>query len=220
MRKIEERIGIGIGVPDVGGPYGLRAGDALITMNTPEYVHVAWRLHEAARRYCEGPFTVLKIGPGFGATVLYFLRLAEVERYTMVDLPEIAALQAYYLGKCLGADTVRLHGEVDNGATIRIIPPHALDSVKSASIAFNQDSMPEIPAAAVRDYIEWIRDHVTGIFFSYNHETLLAGGQLPSLRFPDWSRTWAGWSASAAICPGRTGLVRKSTVRLLVEESV
>jgi len=181
--RIEDRIGIKIGAPDVGGPYGLRAGDALITMNTPEYVHVAWRLKEAASRHCDGRLEVLEIGAGFGATALYFLRLAEVARYTMVDLPEIAALQAYYLGKCLGAASVSLYGE-EEGAPIRIIPPHALPDVPSASIAFNQDSLPEIPTAAATGYVEWIRDHVTGIFFSYNHETLLAGGRFAVTSVP------------------------------------
>lgn len=181
---IEERIGIAIGVPDVGGPYGLRAGDELITMNSPEYVHVAWRLSQAAQRHCSGAIKVLEIGAGFGATALYFLRLADVARYTMVDLPEIAALQAYYLGRCLGADTISLFGE-DGSGKIRIIPPHALDEVESTSIVFNQDSLPEIPADAATGYLQWIRDHVTGIFFSYNHETLLAGGQFAVTSVPE-----------------------------------
>jgi hypothetical protein len=184
VQKIEERIGIEIGAPNVGGPYGLRGGDSLITMNGPEYVHVAWRLREAALRYCEGPLSVVEIGAGFGATALYFLRLAEVERYTMVDLPEIAALQAYYLAKCLGPEAVSLYGEEDI-ARIRIIPPHALADVRSATIGFNQDSLPEIPAAAATGYIEWMRDHITGIFFSYNHETLLSGGEFAVTSIPE-----------------------------------
>lgn len=184
VKNIQECLGINIGVPNVGGPYGLKADDQLITMNSPEYVHVAWRLCETAKRHCTGAIEVLEIGAGFGATALYFLRLAEVARYTIVDLPEIACLQAYYLGKCLGADSIRLYGE-DGGGKINIIPPHALADVQSASIVLNQDSLPEIPADAAKGYIEWIRDRVTGIFFSYNHETLLAGGQFAVTSVPD-----------------------------------
>lgn len=184
VAKIEQRLGIAIGVSSVGGPYGLRAGDQLITMNSPEYVHVAWRLSQVAQRHCSGALEVLEIGAGFGATALYFLRLAEVERYTIVDLPEIACLQAYYFGKCLGAESISLYGE-PGGGKVRIIPPHALAEVPSASIVLNQDSLPEIPAAAARGYVEWIRDHVTGVFFSYNHETLLAGGQFAVTAVPE-----------------------------------
>jgi hypothetical protein len=184
VMEIEERLGIAIGAPNIGGPYGLRAGDQLITMNSPEYVHVAWRLSEAAKRHCTDEIEVLEIGAGFGATAFYFLRLAGVARYTIVDLPEIACLQAYYLGKCLGAGSIRLYGE-DGGGKINIIPPHALAEVRSASIVLNQDSLPEIPADAAKGYIEWIRDRVTGIFLSYNHETLLAGGQFAVTSVPE-----------------------------------
>jgi hypothetical protein len=183
VSKIEDRLGIEIGAPDVGGPYGLRAGDRLITMNGPEYVHVAWRLSEAARRDLNGALEVVEIGAGFGATAFYFLQLADVARYTMVDLPEIAALQAYYLGRCLGGEAISLYGE-DAAAPVMIIPPHALAEVDSAGLAFNQDSLPEIPAEAANGYIEWIRERVTGIFFSYNHETLLAGGQFAVTSVP------------------------------------
>jgi putative sugar O-methyltransferase len=184
VERIEDRVGFPIGAPAVGGPYGLRVGDRLIAMNTPEYVYVAWRLREAVQRYCTRGLEVLEIGAGYGATAYHFLRLVEVERYTIVDLPEIAALHAYYLGKCLGADAISLYGE-DEAAKVRIIPPHALAEVASASLVFNQDSLPEIPAEAASGYIEWIRDHVTGIFFSYNHETILAGGQFAVTSVPE-----------------------------------
>ena len=183
VELIQREIGIEIGAPNVGGPYGIGAGGQLITMNGPEYVHVAWRLAQASRRYCPGPVDVVEIGAGFGATAFYFLRLADVTRYTMVDLPEIAALQAYYLGKCLGADAIRLYGE-DHDGKVHIVPPHALRDLKSSSILFNQDSLPEIPADAAKGYLEWARDSVTGLFFSYNHETLLPNGQFAVTSIP------------------------------------
>ena len=209
VARIEERLRIGIGAPEVGGPYGLRSGSGLITMNGPEYVHVAWRLSEAVQRSCNGPVEVVEIGAGFGATALYFLRLADVARYTMIDLPEIAALQAYYLGKCLGPDSISLYGEPE-GARIRIIPPHGLTEVGSADIAFNQDSLPEIPAEAAAGYIEWIRDHVTAIFFSYNHETLLPGGQFAVTSVPGLVADVGGFeSVSRDLSWSRPGYVEQ-----------
>ena len=209
VRRIEEKIGIAIAAPNVGGPYGLRVGPRLITMNSPEYVHAAWRLDQAVRRHCEGPVEVLEIGAGFGATAFYFLQLAEVARYTMVDLPEIAALQAYYLGKLLGPGKVSLDGE-DIEASVRIIPPHSLRDIPSVDVVFNQDSLPEIPADAAREYIEWIRDRVAGIFFSYNHETLLAGGQFAVTSVPKLVSDIGGLErVSRDLCWSKPGYVEE-----------
>jgi hypothetical protein len=172
VAAIEQRLGAPLGVPDVGGPYGLRVGGRLITLNSPEYARIAWRLREATRGL--QPLQVLEIGAGYGAMARYFLQLADVESYTILDLPEIACLHAYYLGKSFGQDAVWLHGEPGD-ARIRIIPPQALSDLKGASVVFNQDSLPEIPSDAATVYLTWIRDHLSGIFFSCNHETLVPG---------------------------------------------
>jgi hypothetical protein len=178
VAAIERELGMAIGVPEVGGPYGLRVGGQLITLNCPEYARVAWRLREATRDI--KPLNVVEIGAGYGAMARYFLQLAPVERYTIVDLPEIACLQAYYLGKCLGADAIRLHGEAGD-AKVRIVPPHALSEIESATVVFNQDSLPEIPPEAAKRYIAWMGDHLSGIFYSCNHETLVPGFAVTSV---------------------------------------
>ncbi len=164
--RIEDRIGLAPTLPNIGGIYGLRIGDEFVTMNSPEYLLVAWRLTQV------GQGDVLEIGPGFGGTAYYFLKLTSA-RYTMIDLPEIAALQSYYMGKCFGPDSICLYGENGPGR-IRILPPQALSDVGKVDIAFNQDSLPEIPHDAAKAYVEWIRDNASA-FFSYNHETLSSG---------------------------------------------
>jgi hypothetical protein len=178
VAAIEKKLGMPIGVPDVGGPYGLRVGGQLITLNSPEYARVAWRLREATRDI--QPMKVVEIGAGYGAMARYFLEMAPVDRYTIVDLPEIACLQAYYLGKCLGQDAIWLHGE-SGDAKIRIIPPGALSEVDSATVVFNQDSLPEIPPEAAKRYISWMGSHLSGIFYSCNHETLVPGFAITSV---------------------------------------
>lgn len=168
---IENRLGLRIGVSHVGGPYGLRVKDQLLTLNSAEYVRIAWRLKQVAPA---GPLRVLEIRAGYGAMARRFLELADVETYTIIDLPEIACLQAYYLGKCLGPDAISLYGE-EKEARVRILPPHALTDAGRPNLAFNQDSLPEIPLGAARRYLAWLRDNLQGIFFSCNHETLLPG---------------------------------------------
>jgi putative sugar O-methyltransferase len=171
VEAIEDRLGMAIGVPEVGGPYGVRVDGQLLTLNSAEYVRMAWRLKQVAPA---GPLKVLEIGAGYGATARRLLQMAEVKRYTIVDLPEIACLQAYYLGKCLGPDAIWLYGE-EREAQVRILPPQVLGDVERPNLAFNQDSLPEIPAGAAKRYLAWIRDNLDGVFFSCNHETLVPG---------------------------------------------
>lgn len=169
---IQKELGIEIGVPAVGAPYGMRICGQLLTLNSAEYVRLAWRLHRATASL-KRPVRVLEIGAGYGALARCFLQFDTVERYTIVDLPEMACLQAYYLGKCLGPSEVSLFGE--NPSRVMIVPPGALADVQPVDIVLNQDSLPEIPADAAKGYLSWIRDNLTGLFFSCNHETIVPG---------------------------------------------
>lgn len=171
VEAIEARLGRKIGVPNVGGPYGLRAGDQLLTLNSAEYVRMAWRAKLAAPA---GPLTVVEIGAGYGAMAFWLMQMTDVERYAIVDLPEIGCLQAYYLSRCFGSDSVSLFGETRD-AQVRILPPHALETAGKPTLVINQDSLPEIPLEAARRYVAWVRDNLEGVFFSCNHETLVTG---------------------------------------------
>ena len=171
VEAVEGGLSLRIGVPDVGGPYGMKVNDEMLTLNSAEYARVAWRLKQVAPA---GPLRVIEIGAGYGAMARFFLQLADVERYTIIDLPEIACLQAYYLGKCFGPNAISLYGE-EKEARVSILPPHALDHAGKPNLVFNQDSLPEIPASAAERYLAWIRDNLDGVFFSCNHETLVPG---------------------------------------------
>jgi hypothetical protein len=92
--------------------------------------------------------------------------------YSIVDLPLMNALQAYFLGEVYGAEALQLFGEEDTGAPIRILPPQALTGQEpiAADVVFNQDSMPELNEKAAREYLAWMQDHVRGLFLSNNQE--------------------------------------------------
>jgi putative sugar O-methyltransferase len=202
--SIETRLGLKIGVPDVGGPYGLKVGDRMLTLNSAEYVRVAWRLKQVAPA---GRLRVLEIGAGYGAMARCFLQMAEVESYTIIDLPEIACLQAYFLGKCLGPGAICLYGE-ENEGRVRILPPHALGDAGRPNLAFNQDSLPEIPPDAAKRYLAWIRDNLEGVFFSCNHETTHPGFAVSVV--PDLIAEIGGFErVSRDLCWSRPGYVEE-----------
>lgn len=185
---IERELGICIGVPNVGSPYGLSLNGSFLTSFSTEYVHVAWRIREAATLFVRTPekLTCSEIGAGYGRTAYFLFRLMgdRIARYNMIDLPEIGCLQAYYLGKALGPDNVSFLGE-DSAGVIRILPPQSLPTDSPSHLVINQNSLPEIPAAAARGYISWIAENLRGIFFSYNHETLVPGGHFAVTSVPE-----------------------------------
>ena len=167
--RIEERVGP-IGFPCVGGPYGIYAGDRLLTMETPEYIYVAARIREAVRGNLPrlARPEILEIGAGFGGTALFVLRfMPEVKRYVIVDLPIINVLQGYFLGKCFGFSAVSFFQEPN--ARIQILPPSEL-AAQSCDILLNENSMPEMPAETVCEYLKWASGNVRGIFYSYQQE--------------------------------------------------
>jgi hypothetical protein len=168
--RIEERLRGSIGFPCVGAPYGIYAGDRLLTMESPEYTYVAARIREAVRSHLprlENP-EMLEIGAGFGGTALYVMRLMpEIRTYTIVDLPVINVLQGYFLGKCFGADAVSLFGE--QYSRIRILPTSAIEH-HSCNVLINENSMPEMSPETVHGYLRWAVRGVHGIFYSYQQE--------------------------------------------------
>jgi hypothetical protein len=127
----------------------------------------------------------------------------------LVDLPELNAIQAYFLAQALPGHRLTLFGEppAADEPTVRILPDFEFlaGEAPRCDLVFNQDSLPEIDLNAVRRYLDRIAG-VTKYFFSINQETRvpvgtpLAGGFLPSLvrethslrrleRMPSWCRS-------------------------------
>jgi hypothetical protein len=197
VAKIEAALGIPIGFPDVGAAYGLKIGGRLITPEAPEYIYVALRIIEAMKLHLKNEDklpAIVEIGAGYGGTAYWLLqqcRLA-VSNYTIIDLPLMNVSQGYFLGKAFGYDRVILSGEPlpltgTKVPYIRILPTYAIlnglgsDDV-SFDVVFNENSMPEMNRQSIVDYLMWMRRHLYGIFYSYNHES--TGGAL-QFRVPD-----------------------------------
>jgi hypothetical protein len=120
-----------------------------------------------------GDRAILEIGGGSGRTAYWCLRLG-LGPVQMIDLPHVAALQAWYLIKALPAQVIWLYGESPRPARAAayLFPDSAIDDLSTdVALAFNQDSLPEMSAAAASRYLAWITRSNARWLLSVNHES-------------------------------------------------
>lgn len=173
---IETTLGIDIGFPRISGAYGVDLASRLITPESPEHIYVGSRIREVTAKFlADEPLRIVEIGAGFGGTAYWLMKLLATRRpeiYTIIDLPMMNVCQAYFLAHAFGADSVALHGEALTPNTLfHILPPHAIRAkTDTFNLLINENSMPEMPRAVVRDYLAWAKQNLNGIFYSYNQE--------------------------------------------------
>ncbi|MBM4059366.1 MAG: putative sugar O-methyltransferase, partial [Planctomycetes bacterium] len=194
--RIEDRIGLPIRVPEIcGGLFGLASGGGVVHVRSTTAVYAALRIQRSLRdreqrsldqsRICE-------IGPGIGLVASVLGRLGAGD-LTLVDLPEVNAMQAYFLAQALPNHRLTLFAEPapPTGPTLRIMPDFECLSGAAGrfDLIFNQDSLPEFDLETVRRYLDVI-PRSTRLFLSFNQETRVpigtpaGAGFLPSL-LPD-----------------------------------
>jgi hypothetical protein len=169
---IETRLGCDLTPPGhVGAFLGIDAGGRMLQMRVLEAIYAAWRLNQIARAH--GFNRICEIGAGAGFTAYYAVLLG-IERYTIIDLPTMNAVQAYMLAGSRIGDRVALSGEDREGA-VRILPHSAFASLApdSIDILYNQDSLPEIEPGAASAYLADARRLGIPLLFSINQEAHL-----------------------------------------------
>jgi len=72
-------------------------------------IYTAWALTQLLEERASGA-AVCEIGGGSGR-VAYWARRFGIDDYTIYDLPQVNAVQGFYLMKALGGEAVRLYGE-------------------------------------------------------------------------------------------------------------
>ncbi|MFA5117960.1 MAG: putative sugar O-methyltransferase [Candidatus Omnitrophota bacterium] len=190
--KIEKALGVKIGFPDIGAPYGVMVNDSLITMEHPEHLYVGLRLGEAVREHLalgDKPLHIVEIGAGFGGLAYWVMNLKQiaVADYTVIDLPLINVLQGYFLAKAFGVLNVRLYGEPHGKNTLVSVLPHVAYEKEISyeiDLLINENSMPEMTEEIVGNYIRYARKKLSGIFFSYNHEAYNVVYEKPQVYVP------------------------------------
>jgi len=189
MDALEAYFGFRIEAPSAGNPRGILFGGRFLTRETCSHLYSAHRMSRAIGQYGPaGELRIVEIGGGYGGTAYWLRRILgnRVARYTIVDLPEVALLQTYFLGHVDPA-TVSMYGEAPlPGSTATELVPHFHISEINfrPNIVINQDSMPEMPLSEVERYMDWIVGSADGLFLSYNQEAYSVWEGVPQIHVP------------------------------------
>jgi putative sugar O-methyltransferase len=143
--------------PDIGNPYGFYINNRFLRSGCDYHHYYASLLkrlggNQERRVVCE-------IGGGFGGMAYYLLRDWHNVIYIDLDLPENAALTAYYLISAFPNKNIALFGEFEIGSDYGkydavILPSFAIKSLRDSSVdfAFNSYSLAEMSQSTVEMY--------------------------------------------------------------------
>lgn len=120
---------------------------------------------------------VADLGAGYGKLAYFTLRSVPSWTFIDIDLPETICLAAYYLMKTFPGKRALLYGERADAADLTaydlvFLPPYAIERIPDVSVDLfiNKNSLGEMTAQAVRNYIGHIARATGSFFFHLNHE--------------------------------------------------
>jgi hypothetical protein len=193
LDNIEAAIGQPLEFPNpYRGEIGLPTRRGVVSYRALHGLYQGWRIAQFARG--NRGFRVLEIGAGLGRNA-YFANRFGVEDYTIIDIPMTGAAQGYFLGRVLGQDKVRLHGESDPAA-VSVVPASQLNKLEGRfDLIVNVDSFTELAGDVVQAYWQFAK-RSAGTMLSINHESnettvrdLYAGdAEVTVERYPYWLR--------------------------------
>lgn len=161
--------------PPVGNPYGYQLDGTTIYIGAEGHYHYAAVIRKLLKRQ-QNP-VVFELGGGFGGMAYYLSRDTAGLTYIAADLPENAALQAYFLMSHFPTKKIALYGEfdIDNfrpaDYDIVIVPNFAIEHLKqdSVDLAFNSYSLAEMSHEAVANYVSRMCNMASQYFYHLNH---------------------------------------------------
>jgi putative sugar O-methyltransferase len=120
------------------------------------------------------PAHVLEIGAGLGY-LGYIAWHFKARNYTVLDLPTVAVMSAYFMGTVFGSQNIWMVGEPEPKKFARFYPStdcRGIDSQKYDLIV-SVDGFPELPIPVQDKYLNLIDECLmpNGIFLSINHES-------------------------------------------------
>jgi hypothetical protein len=155
----------------VGNPYGYKLNEFEVFPSAEYHCAFAQKINMLVRKF-DRP-TILEIGGGYGGLAYYCLVENPRMRIVLSDLPENAALQAFYLKSMFPNKKIKLYGEVeiDGDFDILITPNFALEEISenSVELTFNSYSLAEMSRETVNRYINIICNVTNHYFYHLNH---------------------------------------------------
>ncbi len=152
VERINTALGIDIVPPNVAGDKGgIPTARGIIAASDLRAVYAAYRIRELIGSI--GNASVCEIGGGIGGVAYYCWQMG-IRDYTIIDLPHIGLMQAYWLIRALPDARIVLCGEKDNGKpAIRLLPPPMFGQ-RRFDLIYNQDSFPEMHPEHSLAYLE------------------------------------------------------------------
>jgi hypothetical protein len=147
-----------------GGLWGLATSRGLFSERDLMSLYIALKIREKFPLESR----IMEIGGGAGY-IAYWLYKLGYRNIHMVDIPSVAACQAYQLAANIGAENISLSNESHEAAVKFISPeqiPHRIDNF---DLVVNCDSMPEMDKDSLNTYLDFIVNHA-GSFYSINQE--------------------------------------------------
>lgn len=125
-----------------------------------------WRCKNFIEKYRrKEKLRICEIGAGWGGVAYQLHQLFDIENYTICDLPENLFLSSIYLSSCLGREYA--FDKQIKGLTFMV--PEDIDRIKDKyDIIINSFSLQEMDLETVESYIDWVADHLEGIFLFFN----------------------------------------------------
>jgi len=154
-----------------GGTFGLKTIRGIISRKDCIAIYQAFRL----AKILDNAFfeSIAEIGGGTG-TLAFHLYKRGFRNLKLYDLPQVAALQSYYLIKSLPNAKIRLFGEKNQNEddSITILPywDFSNSEKNSYKLVLNSDSFPEIEKEIVTQYLMDIKKN-SDLFLSFNQES-------------------------------------------------
>jgi hypothetical protein len=190
IEQLESYFSMRIEAPRTGDARGILFGGRFLTLETCSQIYTAHRMRDAINREIGASveLNIVEIGGGYGGLCYWMHRLlgTRINRYVVVDLPEVNLVQAYFLSS-LETRELLLFGEEKRKSEsgIELIPHWTLSDLDlRPNVLINQDSMPEMPLAEVERYLTWGSDNVYGLFFSFNQEAYSPWRGVPQVHVP------------------------------------
>jgi hypothetical protein len=187
---LESFFSMRIEAPRTGDARGILFGGRFLTLETCSQIYTAHRMRDAINREIAASveLNIVEIGGGYGGLCYWMHRLLgkRINRYVVVDLPEVNVVQAYFLSSLETRELLLFGEEKRKGKSrIELIPHWMLSDLDlRPNVLINQDSMPEMPQAEVERYLSWGSDNVDGLFFSFNQEAYSPWRGVPQVHVP------------------------------------
>jgi len=157
--------------PPVGNPYGFNVNGVEIYPCATYHLAFAQKINLLVKKFANPK--VLEIGGGFGGLAYYLLKENPDVKVLLCDLPENAALQAFYLKSMFPEKKVMLYGEASiyDDFDILICPNYAIEELghNSIHLTFNSYSLAEMSRESVDHYVKLICQASSNYFFHLNH---------------------------------------------------